>query len=305
MATSPQQSNLSISTRDVQRQFARRGQLADAEFLYGEIAQRMLERLKLIRLAPAVIVDAGCGHGARFEALAQRYPQAQIIGVDHNEQARSRTTGAGTPWWKRWVTPIKLANKPKVVCADLADTGLAPESVDLVWSNLALHWHPAPHDVLREWSRLLRPDGLVFFSGWGPASGQEIRQALAAAKLQTATLPLVDMHDLGDIMVEQGFADPVMDQETITLTYDSAQALLNDARALGGNPNPARKASLPSRQWLDRLLAALNDTRGSDGKLRLTLEVAYGHAWRGAIRQQQGEAHISVQSITRKPKPAS
>lgn len=298
MSNSPQQSTLAIRTDHVRRQFTRR-RLSEAEFFYGEIANRMLERLKLIRLIPEVILDAGCGHGPRFSALQQRYPQARLIGLDHNEHLLSAIHRATVPWFKRWIL-AKSSTPAELICADLADTGLAPESVDLIWSNLALHWHPAPHKVLREWSRLLRPDGLVFFSGWGPATGQEIRQALAAANLQTATLPLVDMHDLGDIMVEQGFADPVMDQETITLTYDNAGALLADARRLGGNPNPARKASLAGKRWRERLLDALAEGRAPDGKLHLTLEVAYGHAWRGAIRQQAGETRISLQSITRK-----
>jgi len=301
MANSPQQQPLAIDTQHVQRQFDRRGDLSGAEFLHGEIAHRMLERLKLIRLSPEVILDAGCGNGRRFTELKQRYPQARLIGVDQSErflaQARAHIK---PPWWQR-LLPFKAGQgRTELILADLSRTGLAPESVDLIWSNLAIHWHCAPHDVLHEWSRVLRPNGLAFFSGWGPATAQEIRQALARADLKTQTLPLVDMHDLGDIMVEQGFADPVMDQETITLTYDHAESLLADARALGGNPNPTRRAALTTRHWRGRLLQALDEGRDTDGKLRLTLEVAYGHAWRASVRRHAGEAHISLQSITRK-----
>ena len=301
MANTPQQQPLAINSHHVQRQFERRGDLSGAEFLHGEIAQRMLERLKLIRLSPEVILDAGCGNGRRFAALKQRYPNAKLIGVDQSEsflaQARAHIKEA---WWQRLVPSRYAQGRTELVLADLGHTGLAPESVDLIWSNLAIHWHRAPHEVLREWARVLRPNGLAFFSGWGPATAQEIRQALVHADLKTQTLPLVDMHDLGDIMVEQGFADPVMDQETITLTYDHAESLLADARALGGNPNPARKASLATRHWRSRLVEALNQGRHADGKLRLTLEVAYGHAWRGSVRRHAGETHISLQSITRK-----
>ena len=307
MANSPQQ--LAIDAQHVKRQFDRRGDLSDAEFLYGEVAARMLERLKLIRLTPEVVLDAGCGNGRRFALLKQRYPDAHLIGVDQSQhllsQAQSSlqsTANQTAPWWKRLLTSKETHRPTELVAADLASTNISPESIDLIWSNLAIHWHPAPHDVLREWSRLLRPDGLAFFTCWGPGTAQELRQALVRADLTTQTLPLVDMHDLGDLMVEQGFADPVMDQETLTLTYDHAEALLADARALGGNPNPARKASLASRQWRKRLLHALEAGRAPDGKLRLTLEVAYGHAWRGALRRDAGETRISLQSITRKQK---
>ena len=302
MTNASHPNRLAIETRDVRRQFDRRGDLQAAEFLYGEIAARMFERLKLIRLEPGVVLDAGCGAGRRLATLRARYPDARLVGLDHSQalltMAKQTLKASGSALQKLLGA---FARKPAIdwVQADLSDTGLAPESVDLIWSNLALHWHPEPHNVLREWSRLLRPNGLAFFTTWGPATARELRDAVNLAGLHTATLPLVDMHDLGDLMVEQGFADPVMDQETITLTYDHATALLADAHALGGNPNPQRKASLPSRAWRKRLIDALEATR-KNGKLTLTLEVAYGHAWRTAIRRQAGETRISVNAIGRK-----
>lgn len=299
MIDSPQLAALSIRSQDVKRQFERRGNLAEAEFLYGEVARRMLERLKLVRLEPSVVLDAGCGTGTRLAALRARYPKARLIALDHSDKLLSQARLAcAQPWWQRLLPSQRAATE--FVCADLSATGLAPESIELVWSNLAIHWHAEPHEVLREWSRLLKPGGLAFFSGWGPATGQELRTALARAGLASATLPLVDMHDLGDLMIEQGFADPVMDQETMTLTYDDASALLRDVRALGGNPNPQRRASLVSRHWLERLRQALAANARPDGKLTLTLEIAYGHAWRSAVRQSAGEARISVQAIGRK-----
>lgn len=291
---------LAIEPQHVKRQFDRRGNMSAAEFLYGEIARRMFERLKLIRLEPGMILDAGCGAGRRLAALGDRYPQASIIGLDHNPRllALARQSVKGS-LWQKLSSRLQRKSRWQFIEAPLHDSGLSPESIDLIWSNLALHWHPEPHNVLREWSRLLRPNGLAFFTVWGPATGRELRDAVLAAGLQTATLPLVDMHDVGDIMIEQGFADPVMDQETITLTYDTATALLADARALGGNPNAQRKASLASRAWRGRLIDALESNR-KDGKLTLTIEVAYGHAWRSAIRHQAGETRISVQAIGRK-----
>ena len=291
---------LAIRVEDVRRQFARRSDMAGAEFLYGEVASRMFDRLKLIRLTPSAILDAGCGAGRRSMALLERYRGAQLIGLDHCETALGLAQQTTRQPWLKHIAARLRNQAPKWICADLAKTTLGPESIDLVWSNLALHWHPRPHDVLKEWSRILRPNGLAFFSGWGPATGIEIRRAIEIAGLRTQTLPLVDMHDLGDIMVQHGFADPVMDQETLTLTYSQPEKLLADAQALGGNPTAGRKASLTSRQWRQRLCDGLLAQASAKGQLTLTLEIAYGHAWRSAIRRQDGETHFSLQAIKRR-----
>lgn len=288
------------------RQFNRRGDLSEAQFLYGEVARRMDERLRLVRLEPAQLLDAGCGAGAQIPLLHARYPNAHLIGQDLNagllKRAQQSAHNIYPHGWREWVG--RLRGRPPAtswIQQDLAQTGLAPESLDLVWSNLALHWHPAPHEVLQEWGRIIRPNGLVFFSCFGPATMQELRQALNTAGLTTATPSFVDMHDFGDLLIEKGFADPVMDQEVLTLTYDTPEKLLRDVKNLGGNPALGRKATLTTRQWRQRLLDALEGQRRPDGRIHLTIEVAYGHAWRSAARRgQAGETRISVSAIQRK-----
>jgi malonyl-CoA O-methyltransferase len=306
MTTTSTPNRLPLSAEHVMRQFSRRGDLSEAQFLYGEVARRMDERLRLVRLAPTQLLDAGCGAGAQIPLLHARYPNAQLIGQDLNagllKRAQQHAHSIYPHGWREWVA--RLRGRPPAtswIQQDLAQTGLAPESLDLVWSNLALHWHPAPHDVLQEWGRIIRPNGLVFFSCFGPATMQELRQALSTAGLTTATPSFVDMHDFGDLLIEKGFADPVMDQEVLTLTYDTPEKLLRDVKNLGGNPALGRKATLTTRQWRQRLLDALALLRRPDGRIHLTIEVAYGHAWRSAARRvQTGETRISVSAIQRK-----
>jgi len=282
-------------------QFARRSPLDGAQFLYGEIAQRMLQRLSYIRIAPTTVLDAGCGAGHALEPLRARYPEISYTGLDNCptllEVARERYV-AKPGFWQ------KLRNKPtppvEFIHADLAESGISPESLDLVWSNMALHWHPEPHNALGEWRRILKPGALAMFSCLGPGSLAELRSAVEQAGLQTATPQFVDMHDFGDLLIERGFADPVMDQEIITLTYRTAEKLLEDMRILGGNPSLDRKPGLSGRQWRQRLMDALDAQRHKDGTIHLTLEVAYGHAWRSASRRAaSGETRISVKSIGR------
>lgn len=298
---------LRVSASHVNQQFARRSPLDAAQFLYGEIAQRMLQRLSYIRIKPIKVLDAGCGAGHALEPLRAQYPDMDYSGQDACKTllnvARDRYV-AKPGFWQ------KLRNKPtppvQFLESDMADSGLPAESMDLVWSNMALHWHPEPHRVFAEWLRLLRTDGLLMFSCLGPASFIELRQALADSGRAGGTPGFVDMHDFGDMLVSNGFADPVMDQETLTLTYPSAEKLLDDVRALGGNASTQRVAGLASRAWRERLLAALNRQRHMDGTLHLTLEVAYGHAWRpAALRKAEGETRIAIDAIRRKSGPSS
>jgi malonyl-CoA O-methyltransferase len=306
MTTTSTPDRLPIHPDHVLRQFNRRGDLSDAQFLYGEVARRMDERLRLVRLAPQHILDAGCGAGAQIPLLHARYPDAHLIGQDHNagllKLAQQRARTIYPHGLREWISRVRGRPAPvSWLTCDLAHTRLLPESLDLVWSNLALHWHPAPHEVLQEWGRIIRPNGLVFFSCFGPGTMQELRRAVASADLDTATPGFVDMHDFGDLLIEKGFADPVMDQEVLTLTYATPEKLLHDVKSLGGNPTLGRRACLTSRDWLQRLLQALEKQREPDGRLHLTIEVAYGHAWRSATRRgQAGETRISVSAIQRK-----
>lgn len=306
MTTTSTPERLPLNPDHVIRQFTRRGDLSEAQFLYGEIARRMDERLRLVRIEPGQILDSGCGAGAQIALLHKRYPNARYIGQDHNadllKMARKRARTELPQGWREWLGQLRgQAPVASWIEGDLTQTALAPESVDLVWSNLALHWHPAPHEVLQEWGRVLKPNGLVFFSCFGPATMQELRLALSTADLQTATPSFVDMHDFGDLLIEKGFADPVMDQEVLTLTYASPEKLLQDVKALGGNPTLGRRAGLTTARWRKKLMDALEVQRQPDGRLHLTVEVAYGHAWRSIARRgQAGETRISVSAIKRK-----
>ncbi len=288
-----------INPRHVQLQFNNRAPLDAAQFLYGEIAQRMLSRLNYMTLQPQDIVDAGCGAGHAIDPLRAKYVDMSYVGVDHSAAllAIAEQRHAQTPsLWQR--LRKKGPNAPVFVQADLAKTHLEPASADLIWSNLALHWHPDPEQVIREWRRLLRPERLLMFSTFGPASFQELRQAIEQAQLDTAVLDFVDMHDYGDMLLQHGFTDPVMDQEIITLTYGSAQKLLKDVYSLGGNAHTQRR--LLTRAALQRLIQALENQRQMDGKIHLTVEVAYGHAWRATAQQHGNEVHIPLSSIKRK-----
>ena len=175
----------------------------------------------------------------------------------------------------RWVPggQAGLGYSGTLVCGNFGELPLQTNSVDLVWSNLALHWHPQPDRVFAEWRRVLRVDGLLMFSCFGPDTFRELRDAFMETDATPHALSFVDMHDLGDMLVHAGFATPVMDMETITVTYDSVDKLIADARAWGGNPLSTRRRALLGKAAWERALARLEQGRRSHGKLRLTFEV--------------------------------
>ena len=262
----------------VRRQFDRRAGRFDAhDFIIREVGRRLIERLQVIRLDPEVIVDVGCGAGGTRDALLARFGRARWLGVDISPAMLAR---AAPPRSALSRILRRRDRRIDVMRADAAALPLAGDSVDLVFSNLMLHWHPQPHTVFPEWLRVLRVDGLLLFSCFGPDTLRELRRAYHAAGIAARPVPFLDMHDFGDMLVAAGFASPVMDAETIRLTYADPRALLREVAALGGNPRDDRAGGLVSGRRARALLAALEDARDAEGRITLTFEIAYGHAWK-------------------------
>ena len=137
---------------------------------------------------------------------------------------------------------------------------LRSEIVDLVCSNLALEWCERPAEALREFNRVLRRGGLLMFTTLGPDTLRELRAVFSTSGSAPAVHPFADMHDIGDLLVSSGFADPVMDMERLTLTYADLSALFADLRASGCQ---CALASAPSGlAWQDLALAPGATLRG-------------------------------------------
>jgi malonyl-CoA O-methyltransferase len=266
---------------DVANVRASLGRLARAEqapWLHAEVARRMAERLSIILAKPKAILEwwgfAGAGDGV----LAEAYPDAQRYVVEPTQAllARSRRA-AESPWWsvRHW-----RGSRPEVVMPDEVAAG----SVQLVWANMMLHASVDPGLLIARWHRALAVDGFVMFSCLGPDTLRELRDLYQRLGWPPAMADFVDMHDIGDMLVHAGFADPVMDQETLTLSWPSPQALLTELRSIGGNASPDRFAGLRTPRWRDRLLNELAALVQPDGRIYMRFEVAYGHAFKVAPR---------------------
>ena len=291
----------------VRRGFGRAAATYDAAAaLQREIGARMAQRLDYVKVSPAAIVDAGCGTGEAVGELSIRYPRAQLIAFDvalPMVVAARRRSQASRSVLRRLFQPFapgRIAPDPAYVCADINALPFAGVSADLVWSNLALQWVNDLPRAFAEFRRVLRVGGLLSFTTLGPDTLREVRSAFAGVDGSTHTNRFVDMHDVGDMLIHAGFADPVMDMEHVTLTFDSPHALLAELKALGAtNRTRGRPHGMMGRARWSRAMRRLEASR-SDGRIPATFEVVYGHAWKGEPRKTpEGDAIVRLQRPVR------
>lgn len=276
-----------VDPRVVRRAFGRAAATYDAAAaLQREVAARMASRLDYVRIAPECVLDAGCGTGEAVGELSVRYPQAKVTALDlalpmvvaARERARR-----GRSLLQR-LLPAALSGArpaPGFVCADVNALPMRGVLFDLVWSNLALQWVNDLPRAFGEVRRVLKVGGLFSFSTFGPDTLRELRRAFAHADGHTHISRFADMHDVGDMLVHAGFSEPVMDMETITLTYADPESLLRELKRLGAtNATRGRPHGLMGRRRWRMALAALEAMRRDD-RIPATFEVVYGHAWKG------------------------
>ena len=269
----------SASTRPLdamalQRVMRRMQQASSPPWLHGEVARRMAERLPIVKLQPARIVDWGHYLGASAKPLQRAYPQAQLLAVERDAARRDASAALlQTPWWspRRWSGTAPMA---------LSEAEVQDGQGELLWANMALQGVADPQAVMVQWQRALAVDGFLMFSTLGPGSLTLLRDLYADQGWLAPFAPFVDMHDLGDMLLHAGFADPVMDQEQITLSYTSAEALLVELRTLGGNVAAQRAPGLRTPRWRERLVRRLESRADAQGRIALGFELVYGHAFK-------------------------
>lgn len=278
-----------VDVRQVRRNFARAAaRYREADFLAREIDTRMAERLDYVRIAPQRIADLGCGAGASLPGLQQRYPAAQLIGIDPVlpmlQQALPRPAPRNR--LRQWLPGLQRAPAgPNLLAADALALPLPARSCGLLWSNLMLPWVNDPLPVFQEAQRVLDVGGLLMFSTLGPDTLKELRACFTDG--YTHTQRFFDMHDLGDMLAASGFADPVVDMEMLTLTYGDFATLVSELRQSGAAcAMTARRPGLtPPARWQQAGEHYARLFRDATGRLPATFEIIYGHAWKVAPKQ--------------------
>lgn len=244
--------------------------------LQRRIGEWLLERLEELRdFRPATVLDAGCGTGFCTRRLARRYRRASVLGLDL-ATAMLRRAQAHAPWWQRLLPGG--ARRPGYAAGDIERLPLRDASIGLIVSNLALQWCD-PRVAFAEFRRVLAPGGLLLFTSFGPDTLKELRAAWRAVDDAPHVHVFLDMHDLGDLLLRAGFADPVMDVERLTVTYADVFELLRELKGLGAhNLTAGRARGLTGKRQFARFQAAY-EAMAQDGRIPATFEAVFGHAW--------------------------
>ena len=273
-----------LDIRRVRRDFDRAAPTYDtAAVLHAEVRENLLQRLDWMALEPRAVMDAGAGTGHACAALRRRYPKSLVVALDFSP--RMLQAAARQQTWLRGFSRV---------CGDAERLPLADGSIDLILSNLMLQWCD-PDRVFAEFRQVLAPNGLLTFTTLGPDTLKELRSAWGQVDSHTHVNQFIDMHDIGDSLVRNGFAAPVLDVERYTLSYLDVRKLAADLKATGArNATFGGPKGLTGRGPFAALQKAYEAFR-RDGRLPATYEVVYGHAWRpDAAARRHGDDGSTV-----------
>jgi len=259
--------------------------------LQQEVQQLLLDRLDFYLGDAERVLDVGAGTGRGSALLKKRYAKAQVIAIDL-ALPMLRAAKQHMGWFKPFVR----------VCAEATALPVPDHSVDVLHSNLCFQWIDDLPSLFGECVRVLRPGGLLTFSTFGPDTLKELRAAWAAVDQHSHVSRFLDMHDVGDAMLNAGLRDPVLDVDRYTLTYSEPRALLKELKGLGAtHADRARERHLTGKSHYRGMLAAYEAMR-VDGRIPATWEVVTAHAWGPppgqARRTPEGEiATFSLSSL--------
>lgn len=257
--------------------------------LQREVQQVLLERLDFYLEQPQRVIDVGAGTGRGAGLLKKRYSKAQVIAIDA-ALPMLRTARSHTSWLKPFAR----------VCGEATALPLPDHSVEVLHSNLCFQWIDDLPALFSECVRVLKPGGMLLFSTFGPDTLRELRAAWASVDQYSHVSRFLDMHDLGDAMINAGLRDPVLDVDRYTLTYSEPAALFRELKGLGAtHADRGRERGLTGKRHFQGMLEAYEAMR-VDGRIPATWEVVTAHAWGpppGQSRRVQGGGEIASFSI--------
>lgn len=274
---------------------------AATPWLHEEVASRMVERLQWINLQPKAWMHWGVVRGGQRAhlALLKKYPNAECfmpIAGEFIADVAIKNIAKNEAKASKW--NLSSLFKSKVNVSEVLPVD---GTVDMLWANMHLHNALDPQMLISQWYKALATDGFLMFSCLGPDTLRELHGMYEKLGWQVPSHQFTDMHDWGDMLIQAGFAEPVMDMERIVLTYETPQKLLEDLRELGRNLHPDRFPALRGKAWKAKLESALVEhlaDPAEGGRLKLTFEVIYGHAMKPKPRVKLSEhSAVSLQDM--------
>ncbi|WP_372398010.1 methyltransferase domain-containing protein [Azospirillum sp. HJ39] len=254
-------------------------EFTDHSFLFEEIADRLADRLEDVLRPFPLALDVGCHDGAMGRALTGRKGIERLVACDLSPAFARAAHGPGGP----------------AVAADEEFLPFAPGSFDLAVSNLSLHWVNDLPGALVQIRQALKPDGFFCAAMLGGQTLIELRRCLYEAEMEVAggisprVSPFAEIKDAGGLLQRAGFALPVVDSDTITVTYSDAFALMRELRGMGETNAVLARRKVPATRGLlfDAARRYAELYAEPDGRIPVTFEVLYLAGWSPHESQQQ------------------
>ncbi len=270
------------------------------DFLFAESAERLVDRLDDITRRFPLTLDLGC-HGGEVARALEMNAQKRRGGVETLLQCDL------SPGMAARAADQAESGRASMVtasfCADEEWLPLRPGSLDMVLSNLSLHWVNDLPGALTQVRRALKPDGLFLGCMFGAHTLYELRDCLAETEIELEgglsprTSPFADVRDAGNLLTRAGFALPTVDSEPVTVMYSSPLKLLTDLRGMGEtNAVLERRKGFTRRETLMRALALYQERFGdSEGRVPATFNLVTMTAWAPDASQPKPAARGSGQ----------
>ncbi len=252
------------------------------DFLFRDINQKQISRMKLFQINPQTILDCGCGTGVGTQLLLEQFKKSTVYSLDMARNMLS-VVQKKKKWRQNNVSVQAQAHK----------LPFKTNSFDLVYANLMLNFCEDFSLVFQEWQRILKPNGLLMFTALGPDTLKEFKSALKQIQPQQPSPEFTDMHDIGDLLVKHHLTDPVLDIENLKIEYKNPEKCLADLRLLGGkNLHPDRLKHLMGKNFRQSLIQFFETSKNSAGQFSISLEIIFAHAFASSVSSQTTKDNV-------------
>jgi len=262
---------------------------SDFDFVHRYCRKDLIDRLAPIKITPQQAVDLGSALGAGAKFLEKNYPSCQITNLDI-----SRTMLLSS------INNRKALRHINQIQASAELLPFKSDSIDLIFSNLLMPWINNLSFFLYEIKRVLSKNGLFIFSTLGPDSFANVKTAWSKIDNFEHINKFIDMHIIGDQLLNAGLSDPILDSDRLIIKYEDINAFFKDITASGSrNCLRNRNHGLTGKNKFNSFKEYLEKLKNNNC-FNIELELIYGHAWSGAAQTTPNEYSVDISMITKR-----